>query len=371
MRFSISATHRTDFGLVFDTTGAIERLRFPPFHSELLDQDWWNAEENLGRIKVVISEGIEKGQVQGKLQFRPLANLVCFSFQPAPIGTNHRHILSLFWRWEANTGLTMADVLERAAIAWPNARMGMAFSEMMNATQNGRMSSQFQPLAVMGSDSHAHSPRRRRVHTIANSCYSGHYFPHIRPQSSLDMPDPFVDNQSQGPLPAFSQALFNGQSSNADPSLRGNGFELRLPDDQLARLVDALSPQARSQPTTLNGQVSQSPHFKNNISSQPPSLTGPIINATSMPAAQIPSRVPNGSFDVGKNTTIWHSVHASGAPSDSKHGRDGTDISMHLGCTEFPNCNHDIAEETHSSTDGSAKDGRGKKDGIVGKERGE
>lgn len=71
---------------MFDASGVVERLKFPPFHSELLEQDWWNAEENLGRIKVMISEGIDKGQIQGKPRFRPLANLVCLSFQPAPIG---------------------------------------------------------------------------------------------------------------------------------------------------------------------------------------------------------------------------------------------------------------------------------------------
>ncbi|KAH0563075.1 hypothetical protein GP486_002356 [Trichoglossum hirsutum] len=45
----------------FDKNGNVEKLRFPPFHNEILTQNWWNVSENLGRIKVVISEGFFRG----------------------------------------------------------------------------------------------------------------------------------------------------------------------------------------------------------------------------------------------------------------------------------------------------------------------
>ena len=68
-----------------DECGNAQPLRFPPFHQELLTQNWWNAGENLGRIRVIISEGIVHADVTS-LPFERLKNIVSFSFQHAPMG---------------------------------------------------------------------------------------------------------------------------------------------------------------------------------------------------------------------------------------------------------------------------------------------
>jgi hypothetical protein len=68
----------------FDKHGNIEKLRFPPFHNEILTQNWWNVSENLGRIKIVISEGFFRASRDPS--FERVKNKVSFSFQHAPLG---------------------------------------------------------------------------------------------------------------------------------------------------------------------------------------------------------------------------------------------------------------------------------------------
>lgn len=68
-----------------DKTGNQECLRFPPFHQQMLVQEWWSPGEDMGRVKLVISEGIAPGQGSSS-GFRRVKNLVTFSFQHAPLG---------------------------------------------------------------------------------------------------------------------------------------------------------------------------------------------------------------------------------------------------------------------------------------------
>lgn len=79
---------RTNFANIraeFDKIGNQECLRFPPFHQEMLMNNWWSAGEDLGRVRVVITEGFtcSKGQPTA---FRRVKNVVSFSFQHAPLG---------------------------------------------------------------------------------------------------------------------------------------------------------------------------------------------------------------------------------------------------------------------------------------------
>ena len=66
-----------------DKAGNRDSLRFPAFHQEMLTQNWWNAGENKGRVKIIITEG--HLQVQGILPFIRAKNVVSFSFQHAPL----------------------------------------------------------------------------------------------------------------------------------------------------------------------------------------------------------------------------------------------------------------------------------------------
>ena len=66
-----------------DKDGNRDQLKFPPFHTEVLTQTWANPTQNMGRVKVLIAEGISHGA--GVSAFERTKNLVSFSFQHAPL----------------------------------------------------------------------------------------------------------------------------------------------------------------------------------------------------------------------------------------------------------------------------------------------
>jgi hypothetical protein len=86
-------TYLLSNGVDFDKHGNAEKLRFPPFHNEILSQNWWNVSENLGRIKVVVSEGFFRGSRDPS--FERVKNKVSFSFQHAPLGVYNPLLYSL------------------------------------------------------------------------------------------------------------------------------------------------------------------------------------------------------------------------------------------------------------------------------------
>lgn len=70
--------------LDFSKNGELEPLKFPAFRSELLEQNYWSPADELGRIKLVISEGFPRDSPA--LPMERVKNLVAFSFQHAPLG---------------------------------------------------------------------------------------------------------------------------------------------------------------------------------------------------------------------------------------------------------------------------------------------
>jgi hypothetical protein len=62
-------------------------LDFPPFHQNILIQNSWDARENNGRIKLLLSEQLVSNVSNpGDLGFGVTKDIVCFSFQHAPRG---------------------------------------------------------------------------------------------------------------------------------------------------------------------------------------------------------------------------------------------------------------------------------------------
>ncbi|CAM1511990.1 Fc.00g095030.m01.CDS01 [Cosmosporella sp. VM-42] len=112
----------------FSKNGDLESLKFPSFRRELLQQSYWSPADDLGRIKIVISEGFPRDSLS--MPIERVKNIVAFSFQHAPL-----------------------EILESSSIAWPNSFMWRRapFTTSM-------------PVPAYPSDdveSHAHSPRRR------------------------------------------------------------------------------------------------------------------------------------------------------------------------------------------------------------------
>ncbi|KAG6008129.1 hypothetical protein E4U43_000212 [Claviceps pusilla] len=123
-------------------TAELEPLKFPSFREELLRQDWWVPADDLGRIKVVLSEGFPRDSAT--TPFERIKNIVAFSFQHAP-----------------------PEILEQSAIAWPNPSMwsGASYAAQMEVPT----------LQCNDSESHAHSPRRQSNTNGQPVNYTGHW----------------------------------------------------------------------------------------------------------------------------------------------------------------------------------------------------
>ena len=74
----------TDTEADTDKEGNRDQLRFPPFHTEVLTQTWANPAQNVGRIRVIIAEGVNHG-LGGVSTFERTKNVLSFSFQHAPL----------------------------------------------------------------------------------------------------------------------------------------------------------------------------------------------------------------------------------------------------------------------------------------------
>lgn len=128
--------------------GELEQLKFPSFRRELLFQNHWSPSDDLGRIKVLISEGFPRDSPSNPIE--RVKNVVAFAFQHAPLGQS---VVALYnpapLTWCFSLG-----ILETNGIAWPN-------PQMWRRPENNPAL----PVPTFypddGADSHLHSPRRR------------------------------------------------------------------------------------------------------------------------------------------------------------------------------------------------------------------
>ncbi|KAI8959610.1 hypothetical protein F5Y11DRAFT_350363 [Daldinia sp. FL1419] len=129
----------------FTKNGDLETLRFPPFRSEVLQQSYWSPADELGRIKIIISEGFPRDSLSVPIE--RVKNIVAFSFQHAPL-----------------------DILESSGIAWPNP--GMWRRTPFNPTM---------PVPTHhhedGAEAHHHSPRRRTTSYMKGASNPSAYNP--------------------------------------------------------------------------------------------------------------------------------------------------------------------------------------------------
>ncbi|KAI9817243.1 MAG: hypothetical protein M1827_001356 [Pycnora praestabilis] len=172
----------------FDFNGDQEALKFPPFHQEILTQNFWTAGENLGRIKIIMAEGIVREQ--RNLPFERTRNIVTFSFQHAPL-----------------------DVLETTGIAWPNPMMWqiLSYQDSNNLAPSG--SNLHSDL-----DAHAHSPRRRASSGVRLRDATASLIPFYS-QSHSSMPPPQLPNR----LPGYANTRWSPAPGCIDPFLDSFG----------------------------------------------------------------------------------------------------------------------------------------------------
>ncbi|KAI0424460.1 hypothetical protein F5Y09DRAFT_139426 [Xylaria sp. FL1042] len=127
----------------FTKNGDLEVLKFPQFRSELLRQSYWSPADEVGRIKIVISEGFPRDSLTVPIE--RVKNIVAFSFQHAPL-----------------------DILESSGIAWPNPAMWRRgpFNPTMPVPSQQHED---------GPEAHIHSPRRRSSFVKSAMSSSGYH----------------------------------------------------------------------------------------------------------------------------------------------------------------------------------------------------
>ncbi|KIW35205.1 uncharacterized protein PV07_01915 [Cladophialophora immunda] len=111
-------------------------LRFPNVHREIIKQRKWHVSELMGRIRVVIAEGVLRDNTPPAVtasRFDRLRDVVAFSFQHAP-----------------------QDVLEYSRIAWPNLKMFTSLPR--NPPRPAPIGSRVP--GISGHEAHSHSPQR-------------------------------------------------------------------------------------------------------------------------------------------------------------------------------------------------------------------
>jgi hypothetical protein len=221
-----------------------------------------------------------------------------------------------------------------------------------------------QALNVSAPENHAHSPRRQRIASIPSN-YTGHSFgaPPIQSSSYLDMTDPFIDHHSfRNPAPFNENVIC--RSNNPQGKI-----ELRLPEDQLARLIEAVSPSTRTRFGIPNDLTAKNGFASGNIASQSP-IPAPMLGGVQVDpkvnaAVSVHSTPTSQTRPLEDRQTLWDTIHAIRSSSERKHERDPTDISMHMACTDYPNCNHEGDNTgTRYSTDSPAKRVKGRKEGT-------
>ncbi|KAI1752017.1 hypothetical protein F4782DRAFT_547302 [Xylaria castorea] len=157
----------------FTKNGDLEVLKFPQFRSELLRQSYWSPADEVGRIKIVISEGFPRDSLTVPIE--RVKNVVAFSFQHAPL-----------------------DILESSGIAWPNPAMWRRgpFNPTMPVPSQQHED---------GPEAHIHSPRRRSSFVKSAAGSSG-YNPASANASQIDA------NNFMGSMPNAQSLLQRGMN---------------------------------------------------------------------------------------------------------------------------------------------------------------
>lgn len=68
----------------FAKNGILELLKFPTFQREILYQTHWGPDDDMGRIKIILSESFPRDSQSAPLE--RVKNVAVFSFQHAPLG---------------------------------------------------------------------------------------------------------------------------------------------------------------------------------------------------------------------------------------------------------------------------------------------
>ncbi|KAK3384852.1 NADH dehydrogenase-like protein [Podospora didyma] len=288
----VNGPHLITSTFEFTKTGELERLKFPYFRRELLFQSHWNPGDDIGRIKIVISEGFPRDSLSVPIE--RVKNVVTFSFQHAPLET-----------------------LESTGIAWPNPTMWRRppYAPSMPVPT-------FHP--ADGPDSHAHSPRRRSLL--------------LRNSKSQGFPAPMVTGNIFEPAPQATTG-FGGNPVLQVPYLprnnTGSGSSLSYPDPftESAAYMEWINSVTNAQssdsvggktpwPVNMRSSRKQSssdtnmPDFVHSHVGDPMHISGPSLEDDPM-SLKVPTNTPTaGPLDEHQSVQYPVCSHSMGLPPD-------------------------------------------------------
>lgn len=314
-------------------------LRFPPFYPSVTQTNVWDAADQQGRIMIEISEGYVD-VVDGEEVFVKLKNYVLFNFQPAPLGMSFDPVSS---NEDADT---CTEVLKRVGIAWPNPVM---FENPLPAREVGQQqsSSGLYPevmahVSNVKHNIHGHDMAHRRnfsVNSVESSYFSSPVF-----SGNTSMPGP------PPPTPAMSMTYGISPGSICDDSSRSTSAYSTIPysslpilNDQFGQLGDHHS--ATSQVKAYLSNINISSSNRTSISTIPCAS----YESHSMPPPPLPQHAVDAKVIDMPDCSAITSPEPRTAPQEPQVMQNGvdrrkesrsneSDISMHAGCTGYPDC---------------------------------
>ncbi|KAF2638362.1 hypothetical protein P280DRAFT_509100 [Massarina eburnea CBS 473.64] len=250
-------------------------LEFPPFHHNVLMQSSWDAQDNSGRIKILLAEQlIRKTNNPGDQGLGASNEIVCFAFQHAP-----------------------RDILEQAGIAWPirnplylpqlstpRNTTGTSFPNFPASTKVHDFAAPTRPRTdpppqfSQWPKPPSRGPRHGTWDTSMQDSFGDSGFDSISMDSwskgahsmtDFSMPDLYASGFTKPgdpweSVPPYDQKADKIPESNRQKS--GRQVLVTLRDDQLGQLIEAISPPKKA---NVSSNLQPPPPKMGNLSSRP------------------------------------------------------------------------------------------------------
>ncbi|KXT07765.1 hypothetical protein AC579_2786 [Pseudocercospora musae] len=308
--------------------GAAPLLQFPAFHRSTMSQTGWDALDETGRIKVVVSEGWLRND--GK-SFHKLATHVIFNFQPAPL-----------------------DVLQRCDIAWPNATImanpvgihqpsrQSSCGSMLNHDLHHRNASINSAFSAASAGAFSSSPALGGhmpgppppTPTYADRFAAYHYPPDGSSRSTSAYT---TISQAALPLTALQSigtagSLLPFSGMDGERLHRGSEGRLRMPSGRLDDLLGAIREQREAAGA---GQLADA------FSMPPPPLPQHAVRARTAETAH--GRALGSPMMTDSGAQV-NEEDLDNADRRAMARSNISDVSMHANCENFPTC---TSEDAH------------------------
>ncbi|KAK7730600.1 hypothetical protein SLS53_008990 [Cytospora paraplurivora] len=263
--------------------GELEQLKFPTFRRELLYQNHWNPGDDLGRIKIVISEGFPRDSPSNP--FERVKNVIAFAFQHAPLVMTPTLNLHSFQKSSASSGSSFMDPSSEAAYQeWIN-------SLGLNQQQPNLDAKVVWPNVISRSDSKQSSAD---ASIPSMSGYLSSTMGHTMAPNSMHISGASLDDDAQMvhlKVPTNTPTAFPGGDPLTSGHLAYNILNSSISSELASSLTHTLLKQPHPLPVTSQ-------------SVQP--------NQIQLPASEVKSRKENRHFN---NASSVHSPSSNPSPS--------------------------------------------------------